>query len=263
MFKDRVFLVTGAANGIGLATAHLLQVRGAQVVLWDVDDGRLQTAVAELGGTAGHAAVDVTQPDTIRHGLEQIQQTYGRLDGVIHCAGIARVGMFEQMPLEHHRQVIEINLFGTLAVSQAVLPLLRESKGSLVLISSVSAFYGSPEFSSYASTKAGVLNFAQGLRIELMGSGVHLGVICPHFVDTPLYRNESTKAAVSRANPLFIELLTPEHIARVIVRGIEKRQFMLWASWKSRLLYLFSRYGDFAAYRMMAKTWNDARNRTR
>jgi NAD(P)-dependent dehydrogenase (short-subunit alcohol dehydrogenase family) len=255
-FQNKTFLVTGGANGIGFETARLLKQRGARVVLWDVDENAVQQAAGKI--EAEYGVADVTQPEMIQRELDVIRERNGKLDGVVHCAGIARGGLFEQVPLQQHRKVVEINLFGTLAVAYTVLPLLRESKGSLVLISSVSAFYGPPEFSSYAASKAGVLNFAQLLRIELTGSGVHLGVICPHFVDTALYRNESTKAAVSRANPLFIELLTAERIAQVIVRGIEKRQFMMWSSWKSRMLYLFSRYGDFIAHRMMAKTWMDA-----
>jgi NADP-dependent 3-hydroxy acid dehydrogenase YdfG len=239
MFQNKNYIVTGGANGIGLATARLLKARGAQVILWDVREDQLQGAGQKLG-LQDYAVVNVTDAESIQRGLDAAQQQYGRVDGVIHCAGIARVGMFEAVSIEQHRAVIETNLFGTLAVSHTALPLLRQSKGTLVLVSSVSAFYGL-------------------LRIELTGSGVYLGVISPHFVDTALYREESTKGAVSRGNPLFIELLTAETIASAIVKGIEQRKFMIWASWKSRLLYLFSRYGDFLAGRMMAKTWLDAR----
>jgi NAD(P)-dependent dehydrogenase (short-subunit alcohol dehydrogenase family) len=253
MFTDKVFLITGAANGIGLATARALHARGAAVILWDVDEASLVTAVAAIPG-ARCAVVDVTQPEAISRAL----QTVDRLDGVVHSAGIARAGMFEGVALEQHRRVIEINLFGTLAVAHAVLPKLRQSQGSLVMVSSVSAFYGPPEFSSYAATKAGVLNFAQLLRIELAHNGVHVGVICPHFVDTALYRDESAKSAMSRANPLLIELRTADQIASAIVRGIEGRRFMIWSSWKARVLYWYSRYGDFAAHLVMTKIWRDA-----
>ncbi|HEX2622263.1 MAG TPA: SDR family oxidoreductase [Phototrophicaceae bacterium] len=256
MFKDQIFLVTGGANGIGLATARALKKRGAKLALWDVDAVALQTVSSELDAVT--AVVDVTRSETIQTGLQALVEHYGRLDGVIHCAGIARGGLFEEVPLEQHRRVIEINLFGTIAVTQLVLPLLRRSKGSLVLISSVSAFYGPPGFSSYAATKAGVLNFAQLMQVELTGSGVHIGVICPHFVDTALYQLESRKSALTKGSSPLLELRTPDQIAVSILRGIERRKFMIWAGWKARLIYLMTRYLDFAGYRVMLMTWRRA-----
>lgn len=253
MFADKHFIVTGAASGIGLATAKALIAEGARVTFWDKDP-----QVAERAGACDYAIVDVTQADTIHRALHACLERVGRLDGVVHCAGIARVGNFEQLDIEQYRQVVLVNLFGSIAVAHAALPYIQKTHGSFIFVSSVSAFYGPPDFVVYGATKAAVLNLAQGLRVEYGASGAHIGVICPHFVDTPMYQQESRKSVLSKSRSPFIELRGAETIAEAIIRGIRRRQFMIWTGWRPRLIFWLTRLTFFAAHRIMASTWRQS-----
>lgn len=251
MLTNKHFLITGAAEGIGLATAQALKAKGARLTLWDMNP-----SVAERAQTldSAHAVVNITDDAQVTQAMQSID----RLDGVVHCAGIARTGLFDALPLAQHKQVIDVNLYGSLVVAYAALPKLKESRGSLVLIASVSGFYGVPEYTSYAASKAAVLNFAQALRIELEGSGVYVGVVNPHFVNTSLYQNHITKTALSRGNPLFIEVKTPQEIAQSIVRGLERKPFMISTGWRSMMIFRIARYAHFIAHILMRDTYRRA-----
>lgn len=251
MLTNKHFLITGGAEGIGLATAQALKAQGARLTLWD-----MSPSVAERAQTLGadYAIVNITDEAQVA----QAMQTIGTLDGVIHCAGIARTGLFDALPLSQHKLVLDVNVYGSLVVAHAALPKLKESRGALVLIASVSGFYGVPEYSSYAASKAAVLNFAQGLRIELEGSGVYTGVVNPHFVNTSLYQNHITTTALSRGNPLFIEVRTANEIAQSIVRGLERKPFMIRTGWRSTLIFRLTRYANFAAHMLMRDTYQRA-----
>lgn len=176
------FIITGAASGIGLATARLLQSRGAKLALWDQHADALAKVAAELH-TCG-IPVDVTSIQSVQAAIGQSIEYLGGLSGLIHCAGILDAGLFGEKPIDSHRRVVEVNLFGTLNVAHAALPHLRQTSGSLVMLASASAFYGTPEYAAYSAAKAGVLSFAQSLRVEY--PDVHIGVVCPLFVSSPM-----------------------------------------------------------------------------
>lgn len=253
-FNGKRYVVTGGASGIGFEVAKLLHRRGAQVALWDNNRERLQTAV-ETEASALVCVVDVTDPAQIDAATQTLIAHWGGIDGVIHCAGIAKVGVFSDHSVEQFRRVVEVNLFGTIATAHTFIPYLKTSHGSLILLASVSGFYGSPEFAVYGATKAGILNFAQALRIELHGTGVHVGIVCPHFVDTALYRAEALDARLAQARSPLVELKTAAQIAPSILRGIERGAFMIYPSWRARLIFTTSRYLHAFSHRAMLQTW--------
>ncbi len=256
-FTDKRFLITGAASGIGLACARLLKSGGARLMLWDQNAEMLAKAAAELN--ASSARVDVTSADEVQAALEHTLRQFGQLDGVIHSAGVLRTGAFEAIDPAAHRRIVDINLFGTIHVAHALLPHLRQTRGSLVLLGSTSAFYGTPEFASYAATKAAVLNLAQGLRIELADSGVHVGIVNPLLVNSPMLnaQNRQNARLVHSKSPL-VTLREPPEIAAAILRGIQKRQFMIHAGYRERLIYWISRYAAWAGHSIMQRSWVNA-----
>ena len=146
-----------------------------------------------------------------------------------------------------------MNLLGTLAMAQVAIPHLQQTKGSLVLMSSSAAFYGLPEFSTYSASKAGVLSFAQALRFEQEQYGVHIGVVCPMAVDTPMVTPEHWENA--RLYPSTGYAHTAEDVAHAIQRGIQKRDFMIWANLRSRFLFWLSRYFSFLSHRVVRYLW--------
>ena len=254
VFAGKGYIITGAASGIALATARILKQRGASLSLWDQNAQALDTVQTQMG--AAHSlAVDVTHTNAVQAGMTEAAEKLGEIHGVIHAAGILHTGIFEEVAVEIHRRTIEVNLFGTLAVAHSAIPYLKATHGSLVLFGSSSAFYGSPEYSSYGATKAAILNLTQTLRIELAEASVHIGVVNPLFVSTPMFNAPHGQSRLSASQSPFAHVYTAEQVAEAVVRGIERRQFMIWVGWRSRLIFWFSRYASMISGWIMARTW--------
>jgi NAD(P)-dependent dehydrogenase (short-subunit alcohol dehydrogenase family) len=247
-FQERHFLITGGASGIGLTTARLLKAQGARLSLWDVNEAALRQAGETLG--AQTAVVDITEPAQVEWALTEALNRHGSLHGVIHAAGIMHTGPFEAIPPAAHRRLIDINLFGTVLVAQTAVAALRATRGSLVLLSSISAFYGPPEFAAYGATKAGVLGFAQAIRLELEQSGIHVGVVCPFFVATPLIEGQQT-----RLFKRFGVAHTPEAVAQSILNGIRRRRFMIWTGAQPAIFHWLSHAGYPLRHLFMRLWW--------
>ncbi|MEO1166588.1 MAG: SDR family NAD(P)-dependent oxidoreductase [Chloroflexota bacterium] len=192
--KRMGFIITGGASGIGLATAHLLHSKGKAIMLWDTNQPTLEEQSKLLHAPC--AVVDVTDSDAVMQAMQTASEQLGKITGVVHCAGVAHVGMFEDLTIKQHQQVIDVNLKGTVHIAHAAIPYLKQTQGSLVLIASSSSFYGPPDFATYAATKSGVVGLAQALRLELEDAGVHVGVVAPHFTETPMLEE-------SKKSPMF------------------------------------------------------------
>lgn len=246
MFEGKTYLITGGASGIGLATAKRLRERGANLILWDTNGGLLAQVAAPLEATI--AVVDVTLEEDVRLALNSVST----LHGAIHAAGVLRSGLFETIDLHTHARIVETNLIGTLMVAHRTLALLQATQGSLVLLSSISGVYGTPEYASYAASKAGVLNFAQALRIEQAKHRLHIGVVMPHSVDTPMLDEANRQA---RFVQRFGMVHTADEVAQAIVRGIERRRFLILPGLKPKGIYWLSRYMSFASHRLMSYFW--------
>jgi NAD(P)-dependent dehydrogenase (short-subunit alcohol dehydrogenase family) len=252
-FKDQRYIITGAASGIGLAVARCLKAEGAQLTLWDQNAAGLSAPAAELDATP--KALDVTQPDAVCNAMAEANAALGGIDAVFHAAGILNAGLFEQVDIKSHRRVVEVNLFGTVNVAHAALPFLRPSRGSLVIMASSSAFYGPPEYAVYGATKAGVLNFAQALRAELSGSGIHIGVVSPLFVATPMLAGYNGQTRLIRSRSFLFSTRSAEFVAARIVDGIASRRFMILPGWRERALFAASRSLSFLMHRLTLLTY--------
>lgn len=253
-FSGKGYVVTGAASGIGLAIARALQKRGALLSLWDQNAQGLAAAATQLN--AVHSlTLDVTDVHAVQAGVAEAVDKLGAIHGVIHAAGILRTGLFEDVLLEIHRRILEVNLLGTFAVAHTTVPHLKATRGSLVLFGSAAAFYGSPEYSSYGATKAAILNLAQTLRIEFAASQVHVGVVNPLFVSTPMFNAPHGQSRLSASKSPFAHVYTVEQVAEAVVRGIERRQFMIWVGLRPRLIFWLSRYASVISGAIMARTW--------
>lgn len=253
-FSNQPFIVTGAASGIGLATARLLAARGAKLALWDRNGDALEAVADELQAVHFRAC-DVSMTDSLERAFTQALDRLGGLRGVVHCAGIMHTGIFGSVELRRHHDIVTINLLGTINMAHLVLPELLKSRGSLIMTGSASAFYGAPEFNTYGATKAAILSLAQAMKIEYASRGVHIGIVNPSFINTPLLQsNQSTARLISSKSPL-INIDTPEAVAKAIVAGIEHRRFMIWVGLRPRLIYWMSRYGSALAGPLMARSY--------
>ena len=181
--RDRVVVVTGAANGIGNATSLALAGEGAVLALVDIDAeglGALRTTIAGDGARASVVRTDVRDAAALDDLVRQTVRRFGRVDAVVNCAGIVIPGAIDSCPAEDITRQIEVNLGGTINVTRAFVPQFkRQGSGHLVLIASLAGVVPLPGESVYAASKFAVRGFAHSIAHELRGTGVAVTVICP------------------------------------------------------------------------------------
>lgn len=222
MSRPAIF-ITGAAAGIGRATAELFAAQGWFVGLYDVADGAVEALRLQLGAERGIAGrLDASDAEAFAAALEQFfQAAGGRLDLLFNCAGILATGDFESIPLARHHRIVEVNLRGVINGCHAALPYLRRTPGAQVInMASASAIYGAPAFASYSATKFAVRGLTEALNIEWARHGIRVMDVLPLFVATPMVNNVANPpASVGRLGVL----LSAADIAQVVWRAAHWR----------------------------------------
>jgi NAD(P)-dependent dehydrogenase (short-subunit alcohol dehydrogenase family) len=191
-FRDQVVLITGGSSGIGRATALHLASAGARIVVASRNAQVLDEVVAEAktrGGQALAVPTDVTDSEQCGRAVAAAVEAFGRLDVLICSAGLSMRAYFEGSDLEAMERVVRVNFFGTMYATYYAIPHVRKTKGSLIAISSLTGKRGIPSYAIYGAAKFAVQGLYDALRIELRRDGVHLGIVSPGFVDTPLREN--------------------------------------------------------------------------
>jgi 3-oxoacyl-[acyl-carrier protein] reductase len=187
--EGKVAIITGAASGIGLATARKFLDEGARVAVVDIGGERVDAACAQLGAgdrVAGYD-VDVTQRPRIDAMVAAVLARWGRIDTLVNNAGVTRDARLVKMTEEQFDQVIAVNLKGVFECTQAVAPaMIEQGSGVVINASSVVGLYGNYGQSNYAATKAGVIAFTRTWARELGPRGVRAVAVCPGFVETPI-----------------------------------------------------------------------------
>ena len=181
---NRAALVTGGSSGIGLAIARLLHEEGYGLTLASRRAEKVEAAAAELGAAA--VAADVSDPHECALLVANHRDRYGRLDVLVNSAGIGIAGTVADLPGKHFDLQVGVNLRGLFNVTQAAIPLLRESRGWIVNLASIAGTLPTPGLATYGATKAAVISLTRSLNEELDADGVRAVAICPGFVDTPM-----------------------------------------------------------------------------
>src|SRR5262245_6493297 len=190
--QSKVVLITGGSSGIGRATALRLAGHGAKVAVAARSAEGLAEVVqgiTERGAEGLAIPTDVTEAEQCRRAVEETVSRFGGLDVLLCSAGLSMRAYFEGSNLEAMERVMRVNFFGTLYATHFALPHVKQRKGSLVAISSLTGKRGIPSYAVYGASKFAVQGLYEALRLELKRDGVHVGVVSPGFVDTPLRTN--------------------------------------------------------------------------
>jgi NAD(P)-dependent dehydrogenase (short-subunit alcohol dehydrogenase family) len=226
-FVDRVVLVTGAARGIGRATAELFAAEGASLALLDVDRHEAETVAAGIcaGGRRALAlGVDVGDSSAVTDAIEHCSKTFGRLDVLVSNAGTHFSRAIAEYTDSEIDQLLSTNLKGTLYSIRAAVPKLRDTRGSIVCVSSMTGLVGQERGAVYVATKGAIISLTKALALELAPDGIRVNCVCPAGVDTPLMRQWAAtladpEAVLRRQAAMHLtnRLATPQEIAGVIV----------------------------------------------
>jgi len=218
--KHTAFL-TGAASGIGFATASALYQRGWTLGLADINSTALQQLTEGWDAQRCHRySLDVTDAGAFTAAVADFAgHNGGRLELLFNCAGILAIDRFENIAASHHRQIMDINVLGVIHGCQAAFPWLRQTRGALVInMSSASATYGIPHMASYSASKFAVSGLTEALQLEWEEYGIRVCDVMPPFVSTPMLDSQTAAAPV--LNRLGVHLQAAD-VTAVILRQIE------------------------------------------
>lgn len=224
----RTIFITGAGAGIGRAVALAFAGAGWKVGAYDLNPDSVATLAEELSGAALRAgAIDVCDQASIDAALVDFSEfTDGRMDVLFNNAGVAHVGPFEQLDLDKHLAINAVNFAGLMRMTHRAFPLLASTAGAQIInMSSASADYGVPGFTSYSATKFAVRGLTEALNLEWRQHGIHVCDINPPFVDTDMVRAMPTD--VTTVNRLGVRLDAAD-VAAVVMRAATGRKRVHW-----------------------------------
>lgn len=261
--RDAVVVVTGAASGIGRATALAVAGRGAHLALVDRNAAGLEAAAAAaeaLGARVSRHILDVADRQAAAALPEAVRAAHGRVTVLVNNAGVALIGKFEEVTLEEYRWLIEINFMAVVALTHGFLPLLRRApQAQIANISSVFGIVAPANETAYAASKFAVRGFSEALRHELDGTAIGVTVVHPGGIKTDIARSARIAAALDPVEGAAITakftrvfLRTPPELAgEAIARAIERRAGRLLVGGDAKVLTLLQRLMPVRYWQML------------
>jgi NAD(P)-dependent dehydrogenase (short-subunit alcohol dehydrogenase family) len=262
-------LITGAASGIGRATAEAAARRGADLYLTDIAADGLAETVARITDSGGRVSwsrpADVSDHGAVVALAEEIHAEHGSMDVVMNVAGISTWGAIENLEHSDWQRMIDVNLVGPISVLECFVPAMIEAArgGHVVNVSSAAGLFGLPWHAAYSASKFGLRGVSEVLRFDLRRQGIGVSLVCPGGVRTPLV--ETVKiVGVDRTSPSIAKLVSrfekhavsPEHVAEKIIEGIEKDRYLVFTSADIRVGYWVQRKFS-PAYELAMRALND------
>jgi len=226
-FADKTVFITGAASGIGRATAALFAAEGADCVLADIQAEPVESAAAEIeaaGGRATAIVANVSDRAACFAAIERAVHQTGRLDVLANVAGMGGMKHSTEVAEEEWRRVLGVNLDGPFFLSQAAIPhLTKQKRSAIVNVASVAGLIGQAYCAAYCASKAALVSLTKTLAVEYSKTGLRVNVVCPGGVSTPIL---ASFAAPEDADPSFMQRLglipkitKPEEVAAAIAFG--------------------------------------------
>ena len=256
--KNKIAVVTGAASGIGAAISSAFAAKGARLGLLDIDEAAVKAAAGELA-SGGRDAIgfgcDVARQTECETAINAIVEHYGGIDILVNNAGITQRSAFVDTKVSVYRQVMDVNFFGSVHCTKFAIASLIERKGAIIVIESLAGVAPLLGRTGYCASKHALHGLFTSLRAELIGSGVHILIVCPGFVRTQLQTRalggdgrvtHHPQSTVGRQD-------SPERVADAICRAMLKKKNILVLSPIGKLTYWLSRIAPSLYERIMAR----------
>ncbi len=261
-FKDKVVIITGATSGIGEACAMAFGREGANVVITGRSQVKLDNTLSKLQGAGitchGVLADAASEVDNQKMAEEAIQK-FGKIDVLINNAGISMRALFQDLDLKVFKQVMDVNLWGTVYATKYCLEQITANQGSIVAISSINGYRGTPARTAYTASKFAMNGFMESLRTELLKKNVHVLLACPGFTASNI-RNNALQAdgKPQGASPRDEgKMMTSEEVALEIVKATYKRKREIVLTGQGKLAVFLNKWipgiMDKVVYNEMAK----------
>lgn len=227
---EKVAIITGSSRGIGKATAYELVKNGISVVINGRDEIRLKRTeeeLKEIGGRVLAVCSDVSSPGQARKLVEKTIETFGRLDILINNAAVSMRGNFSELDPSVFKNVLETNVLGCVNTSIPALPHIRQTRGSIVFISSLAGIRGLPVQSAYCSSKMALRAIAESIRVEEKKSNIHVGIIYVGITesehDKKVFAADGSMITLKERS--IFKVHTTQRVASEIMKNIKKRRF--------------------------------------
>lgn len=257
-FKNKIVWITGASSGIGEALAYAFSDEGASVVLSARSAEKLnkiRQVIEEKGGKAWVVPLDLADMLSVKNAVKSITTLVPSVDIVVHCGGISQRAMVHETLLEVDRRIMEVNFFGTIALTKEILPqMLARKKGHFVVISSVMGKIGFPVRSAYAASKHALHGFFETLWTEYHREGINVTMVCPGMVRTNIsfHALEGNGKEHGVMDPRQARGISPEKCARKIIRAVKRNRREIYIGKEQILIYL-RRYFPWLFFTIVSK----------
>lgn len=261
--KDKVFVVTGGGSGVGRALALELLSRGARVAISDINEAGMDETRSMAGEWESHLSthlINVANREKVQTFPEEVIGVHGAVDGIINNAGIIQP-FIKVLDLDYSsmERIMNVNFYGSLYMVKSFLPhLLQRPEGHIVNVSSMGGFLPVPGQTIYGASKAALKLLTEGLRSELLDTGVRVSLVLPGAMSTNIMANSGL---ADREDPesekMAQKILTPQEAARLIINGTEKNRARIILGTDSRMMDFLTRLNPTFAAGLIARKMKD------
>ncbi len=237
-YTNKVVWITGASSGIGEALAFQFYSKGCKLVLSARRKEELNRVKSKLGGNDSNILIlplDLENTSTIQELTEKVISSFGQIDILVNNGGMSQRSLTKDTPIEIDRKIMEINFFGTVALTKSVLPYMAKQKsGYIIAMSSIAGKFGFYYRSAYAASKHALHGFFESLRMEVFNDNIKVLIVCPGKVKTDISINAITSSGEkhNKMDESQAKGVSAEECAKEILRGIEKNKFEIFIGGK-------------------------------